>query len=39
MEAMLRNYPLGIYTFKDIVEGGYFYVVQALYADDIDAAN
>ncbi len=35
MEATLRNYPLGIYTFKDIVEGGYFYVDKTGYVHNI----
>ncbi|MCQ2337107.1 MAG: AAA family ATPase, partial [Paludibacteraceae bacterium] len=35
METTLKNYPLGIYTFKDIVEGGYFYVDKTGYVHNI----
>jgi len=35
METRLRNYPLGIYTFKDIVEGDYFYVDKTGYVHNI----
>ncbi|MCQ2359855.1 MAG: ATP-binding protein [Paludibacteraceae bacterium] len=35
METKLRNYPLGIYTFKDIVEGGYFYMDKTGYVHNI----
>ncbi len=35
METKLKNYPLGIYTFKDIVEGGYFYVDKTGYVHNI----
>ncbi|MCQ2337058.1 MAG: ATP-binding protein [Paludibacteraceae bacterium] len=35
MVAQVKNYPLGIYTFKDIVEGGYFYVDKTGYVHNI----
>jgi len=35
MATQLKNYPLGIYTFKDIVEGGYFYVDKTGYVHNI----
>ncbi|MCQ2335648.1 MAG: ATP-binding protein [Paludibacteraceae bacterium] len=35
MEAMLRNYPLGIYTFSEIIERNLFYIDKTGYVYDI----